>query len=302
MSPKISVIIPTKDREASLVRSLESVYSQTLKPFEVIVIDDGSTNNTSEFVLKKFPETRMIVNKHSKGGAVARNQGAKEAKGDFLAFLDSDDEWMPHHLATKIEVLTNKKADGVFGTFYLVKGEKREEIFFDSNIARNLNIGNAILSIKRFDARTSTFLFKKSAFYTVKFDENLKKHQDWDLAINFDTNFNFVLDENPSVQIFVEQGEERMSQKLQHKSSFYFINKNSKYIEANNIFMFCLKQIMRSQMAKESGEIINRYLMVISPYFNELTVRNKILFRLLKAGLLNIGRIYILRNKIKQPY
>lgn len=299
MTPKISVIIPTKNREASLLRCLDSVFSQTLKPFEVIVVDDGSSIKTSEFVLKKFPETKFIENKQSGGGAVARNQGANAAQGDFLAFIDSDDEWLPGHLEGKLEVLNHTKADGVFGTFYLIKGKHEEEIFFESNIFKDSNIGNAILNIKRFDARTSTFVFRKEAFNKVKFDENLKKHQDWDLAINFDGKYKFVLDKNPSVKIFVEQGEDRMSQKLQHKSSFYFIDKNSKYIEANNIFMFCLKQIMRSQIAKESTDIINRYLMISSPYFDKLTVRNKILFKLLKARLLNMGKVYILRNKIK---
>tara|TARA_B100000953_G_scaffold71755_1_gene57929 strand:- start:1430 stop:2329 length:900 start_codon:yes stop_codon:yes gene_type:complete len=299
MESNISVIIPTKNRKESLLRCLHSVFSQTLKPFEVIVVDDGSTINTSEFVLTKFPQTKLITNINSHGGAVARNQGATAAEGDYIAFIDSDDEWLSDHLAGKLDVLNRSNADGVFGTFYLLKGEEEEEIVFEKNISRNRNIGNAILDIKRFDARTSTFLFRKEAFNNIRFDENLKKHQDWDLAINFDNQYKFVLDETPSVKIYVEQGEDRMSQKLQHKSSFYFIDKNSKHIEANNIFMFCLKQIMRSQLAKESKEIIDKYIIVAEPYFKKLSIRNKILFSLLKNRLLNIGKVYNLRSKIK---
>ena len=90
-----------------------------------------------------------------------------------------------------------------------------------------------------------------------------------------------------------------MSHNLKHKSSFYFINKNSKYIQANNIFMFCLKQIMRSQLANESEDIIKRYIFIAEPFFAELSMRNKIIFRLLKAKLLNVGKIYHFKKKDK---
>ena len=206
MTPKISVIIPTKNRKASLLRCLDSVFSQTLKPFEVIVVDDGSSVDTSQFVLKQFPGTKFIKNEKSYGGAVARNQGATAAEGEYIAFIDSDDEWLPCHLSEKLTVLKTNNADGVFGTFYLLKGKQEEEIFFNVKKFQDLNIGNAILNIKRFDARTSTFVFRKEAFNQIKFDENLKKHQDWDLAINFDRKYKFVLDNKPSVKIYVEQG------------------------------------------------------------------------------------------------
>ena len=291
-NPKVSVIIPTKNREKSIVRSLNSVVNQSIKPFEIIVIDDGSNDNTAKVIKEKFPQVKLIHNQFSKGGAIARNQGSDLATGDYLAFLDSDDEWLSDHLLCKVQLLKDNNVEGAFGTFILVKGDNKVSIHFGSKLDNNLNIGNAILSPVRFDTRTSTFVFKRDAFLTIKFDEVLKKHQDWDLAINFDEKFNWVCDRNPTVKILVEQGEERMSSKLQHKSSFYFLEKNQGFLKSDNVFIFCLKQIMRSQIAKEPKEIITKYLAFSEPLLPELSFKNQVLFFLVKYKLLNMGYAY----------
>lgn len=299
METKVSVIIPTKNRATSIVRSLNSVISQSIQPYQIIVIDDGSSDNTAEVIEQKFPEVTLISNKSSQGGAIARNQGAEIATGDYVAFLDSDDEWLPNHLENKTKLIKHTNTDAAFGNFILAKGEKETEIVFKGEFPQKENIGNLILSAKRFDARTSTFVFKRRAFLKVKFDENLKKHQDWDLAINFDSQFKWCKDETPTIRILVDQGEERMSQKLQHASSFYFINKNSKFLDSDNIFMFCIKQIMRSQLAQEPKSIIDQYLSVAGHHYNNLNIRNKIIFLLMKPGILNLGTLYKLLYKIR---
>jgi glycosyltransferase involved in cell wall biosynthesis len=299
IAPKVSVIIPTKNRVDATIRSIKSVMAQSLLPFEIIVIDDGSSDKTSSIISEEFPEIKLIQNVVSRGGAVARNQGAELASGEFLAFLDSDDEWLPNHLESKFNILQSFNADGVFGRFYLQKGAKRSNVKFINKYSKETNVGNPILSYKRYDSRTSTFFFKTEFFLLVKFDENLKKHQDWDLAINFDHKFKFILDDSPTVNIFVEQGEERMSQKLQHDSSLYFINKNKSLLKSENIFMFCLKQIMRSQLDNESDDIINRYLNVIEPYKKSLNVRDRIIYYFVKNKIINVGEMYSIINKFR---
>ena len=205
----------------------------------------------------------------------------------------------PNHLKNKIRLIEETAADAAFGNFILAKGNQETEIIFKADYPTKGNIGNLILSAERFDARTSTFVFKREAFLKVKFDENLKKHQDWDLAINFDNKFKWCKDNNPSVRILVEQGEERMSHKLQHNSSFYFLDKNSKFLDSNNIFMFCMKQIMRSQLAQEPKSIINKYLSVAGSHYNNLKFRNKLFFLMVKNRILNLGTLYKLLDKIR---
>jgi glycosyltransferase involved in cell wall biosynthesis len=100
----ISVIIPSFNRADRLECALHSVYNQTLTANEVIVIDDGSTDHTAQMMADKFPNVTLIQQKNQ-GVSLARNAGIKHASGEWLAFLDSDDEWLPHKLFQQINAL-----------------------------------------------------------------------------------------------------------------------------------------------------------------------------------------------------
>ncbi len=102
---KFSVVIPAYNSERFIVRALQSVLKQTLKPFEVIVVDDGSTDNTASTV-HAFCNDIKVIRQANKGPAKARNTGIHAAQGDWIAFLDSDDEWLEHHLAQADSVLS----------------------------------------------------------------------------------------------------------------------------------------------------------------------------------------------------
>jgi len=102
----ISVVIPTYNRYEVLKRALESVYAQTHKLKEVIIIDDGSTDETSQ-ILKLFPDAKYYYQENS-GVSSARNLGIKKANHEWIAFLDSDDEWHPHKLQEHLELHLQK--------------------------------------------------------------------------------------------------------------------------------------------------------------------------------------------------
>ena len=93
---KISVVIPAYNAEKFIERALNSVLKQSFEPFEIIVVDDGSQDSTAEKI-KKFSNV-IIISQINKGEGSARNAGIKAAKGDYVAFLDSDDEWLGDHL------------------------------------------------------------------------------------------------------------------------------------------------------------------------------------------------------------
>lgn len=107
----ISVIIPAFNAANHLANALTSVLSQTLGPDEVIVIDDGSIDSTPDVVLQ-FPGVKYIYQDHA-GAAVARNTGIEAAMGEFVAFLDSDDTWLPHHLSGIVNNI--KKSGALWG-------------------------------------------------------------------------------------------------------------------------------------------------------------------------------------------
>lgn len=110
----VSVIIPTFNRERYLKEAIASVLNQTLLPFEVIVLDDGSTDDTAAIV-KQFPSVRYYC-QTNRGAAAARNQGVELAQGNFLTFLDSDDLWAKDKLAWQLATFeANPDLDAVFG-------------------------------------------------------------------------------------------------------------------------------------------------------------------------------------------
>ena len=98
MMPRVSIVMPTYNRRDTIERAIDSVVAQTFRDWELIVVDDGSTDGTRDLVAGLDPRVRMIV-QENQGVGGARNTGMAAAEGALIAFLDSDDEWPAHHLA-----------------------------------------------------------------------------------------------------------------------------------------------------------------------------------------------------------
>lgn len=101
---KITVIIPTYNRAGTIRRALDSVIEQSQPPDEIIVVDDGSTDETGAVIQKEYPTVKYLFQENY-GVSSARNNGMMNACGDWLAFLDSDDEWLPGKLARQMDAL-----------------------------------------------------------------------------------------------------------------------------------------------------------------------------------------------------
>ena len=102
----ISVVIPTYNRIELLKRSIDSVINQTIKPSEIIIVDDGSNDGTEAMVKNKYDSLKLITQKN-KGASAARNSGIKASSGEWICFLDSDDEWKNDKLEKQITAATN---------------------------------------------------------------------------------------------------------------------------------------------------------------------------------------------------
>lgn len=97
----ISVVIPLYNKEKQIAYTLQSVQNQTFQDFEIVIVDDGSTDDSIAEV-EKFSDSRIrLIHQENAGVSAARNRGIEEAKGDLIAFLDADDEWKPEYLATQ---------------------------------------------------------------------------------------------------------------------------------------------------------------------------------------------------------
>ena len=175
----VSVIIPTYNRKNLLKRALRSVSSQTFVPKEIIVVDDGSSDGTKDWVLERFPNVRYIYQDNF-GVSSARNTGIKEAKGSWIAFLDSDDEWMPNKLEQQKRVINSSQEAWLCHT---------NEIWIRNGVRVNQmkkhqkyggDVFENCLDICRISP--SSVLIKKEVFEMVGlFDESLKVCEDYDL-------------------------------------------------------------------------------------------------------------------------
>ena len=104
---KISVIIPTYNRRKYIKRAINSVLRQSYKPFEVIVVDDGSIDGTYELIKNSYSGSQILIEKQVNNGvSSARNKGIKLSNGHWIAFLDSDDEWLENKLEMQVKELS----------------------------------------------------------------------------------------------------------------------------------------------------------------------------------------------------
>ena len=175
----VSVIIPTYNRKHLLKRALHSASSQTFVPQEIIVVDDGSSDGTKNWVLERFPYVRYIYQDNS-GVSSARNAGIKEARGSWIAFLDSDDEWMPDKLEKQERAINDSKEAWLCHT---------NEVWIRNSVRVNQMkkhqkyggyVFEKCLDICRISP--SSVLIKKEVFEMVGlFDESLKVCEDYDL-------------------------------------------------------------------------------------------------------------------------
>lgn len=188
----ISVIIPTYNRKNSISEALESIYAQSYKNYEIIVIDDGSTDETSNFISYIHPNVRLLTLPKNKGAANARNRGIEIANGDVLAFLDSDDLWAPDYLLSQISYLQNNPdASAVFSSHL-----KSDEFNNTINISHRWPIKAPQLQLvinKNFIHTMSLFMVRKDAFLkTGKLKVKLTICHDRDFYIRFLESYNIA--------------------------------------------------------------------------------------------------------------
>ena len=191
---KISVIIPTYNRCEVLKRALTSVYAQTHSPFEVIVIDDGSTDNTGE-IQKDYPSVKYFYQENS-GVSSARNLGIKKASCDWIAFLDSDDEWDVNKLQEQVtfhkknlEILMSYTAEKWIRNTVEVKVPKKFQkvggIIFEECLS------HCII------APSATLIHKKLLDAVGVFDEELEVCEDYDLWLRVAREYEIGLVDKP---------------------------------------------------------------------------------------------------------
>jgi glycosyltransferase involved in cell wall biosynthesis len=248
-NPKVSVVIPTYNRAHLICRSIQSVLDQTYQNLEIIVVDDGSTDNTEEIVIN-FKDERIRYIKHSenKGASAARNTGIKVSRGEYIAFQDSDDEWFSEKLEKQISAFYNSSPEVgvVYSGFYRVEANKKIYIPSDDHVAQKKgNIYNELL--KGNFVGTPAVLIKKECFENVKyFDENIPALEDWELWIEISKYYKFEYINIPLVYSYSTPNSVNLNQKnilkayeIILKNHLNDFGNNKKILSTHYFFIAC---------------------------------------------------------------
>ncbi len=197
--PTISVVLPTYNRSNILSRAIESVLQQTIDDFELILVDDASTDDTEQ-VVYGYDDPRITLLSHddNRGGSAARNTGINNANGDFIAFLDSDDEWVPSKLEEQLNELRSLSSDWV-ATYcgYTVSDHRQvnriqrhlsELLFTDDGSTPPREGGEelipSILMMSFPLGGASNLFIRTDAVREIGgFDEDFQRHQDYEFLI-----------------------------------------------------------------------------------------------------------------------
>lgn len=199
-NPAVSVVLPTYNRANSLKRSINSVLNQTYTDFELIVVDDDSTDDT-RLIVNQIDDDRVRLIEHNtnRGAPAARNTGIEAARGDFIAFQDSDDEWDEEKLKKQISVFDDVSSEvGVVYTRFCrlsLDGTHRTCIPKDAIGPKEGDLSDLLLCQNIIT--TQAAVVRRECFETVgNFDENLPRFQDWELWIRVAEKYEFkIVDE-----------------------------------------------------------------------------------------------------------
>jgi len=189
IAPLVSVIIPTYNRADTVQRSIHSVLEQSYHPFEIIVVDDGSTDSTPA-ALSHYGDLIRVIRQSNSGPSVARNAGAGVARGEFIAFLDSDDTWKPTKLARQVRLMLagGEMVPCCICNASLIDGDHCGATTFEvSNVMSGLMEGYwmnpASILATRFILFNQVALIRRKTFERVGgFKPDMRLLEDYDLA------------------------------------------------------------------------------------------------------------------------
>ena len=302
----VSVIIPTYNREKTILRAVSSVLNQTYGDLELIVVDDCSTDKTEEIV-KSIEDSRVIFVKLEKnsGACVARNTGIAMARGEYIAFQDSDDEWLSNKLEKQLEYLNKTGADVTFHKVRQHFPDSDELNYFphkeESGFVSHLEISNISL------VTTQSIVGKKEVFGHYLFDPAVKKMQDYDWAVRASKEYKFYY----ISEILVEQYHQNESLSAQGyevviRMRQYFLEKYKEEMADNPAFeLFHLRAIAQCKtlIGENAADDFRRCYEISGDrrdLMRHVLCKSKILYLIYKLKLLRARKRDVMNHSEKK--
>jgi glycosyltransferase involved in cell wall biosynthesis len=260
-NPLVSVVVPVYNRGELIVDALESVRMQTYRPIELVVADDGSTDDLHARLLKWMDEHKndagfsvQYIHQENQGANAARNLGIQHSQGEFVAFIDSDDRWLPSKLEKQIPLFsTDAEIGGVYCGLGWVDLVSREQELDEGRLYPEGWLLKELL-VHDITAGTSCYVIKRESFNKVGFfDVNLPARQDWDMWIRLSSKYKIACIHEVLVYGGKHPGQ-RISTNLEGSINAQ-LRIFEKYAPLRSQFPFSVRQSAESALYKRLGRI-----------------------------------------------
>lgn len=275
---RFSIIIPVYNRDEPLQRALDSLSRQTFGNFEVIIIDDGSTPEFGERIqalVTTLSDSRfsLICYQPNRNGAYARNRGIEVARGEYLCFLDSDDEWLPEKLERIDQILAIEPHWQVIHHPYqnVSHGERsapfpREARRTDESVAEYSFCTNRVGGIQ-----SSCLIVKRELAQRVRFNDKLRGHQDWDFALRLgaETDRFLFIDQVLTLRHVADAATGMVSRSLDYAYSLAFLREYREYFSLGAQAGYAA-HILLPKKRNSSEQFLNRYEILAMLYYPRL--------------------------------
>lgn len=291
----VSVIMPVYNREKTIKQAIDSVLCQTYSSLELIIVDDGSTDNTLEIV-QAYTDRRVRLIRQEHGGAnKARNMGIAHARGEYIAFQDSDDEWLPNKLECQMDLMKTSGRPVCYCAYYYLAGEKKmimpteyeNSDRYQNNLRTVLKAGNVV--------GTPTLVIKKDVLNLLHdsfFDENMPRLQDYDFVIRLIQICDFAYVNRPLVNIYASEQSITTDSKAMYDAVIRIIGKHSNFLD---IYQF-VNSIMGSNILDDDSDKLIVGLNTIQEKINKWGIDCKDLMLKRMSGIIKLQNELLLKQ------
>jgi len=254
--PQVSIVIPTHNSSRYLVNALDSVLAQTVSDFEVLVVDDGSSDDT-ECVMRHYGPPVRYIKQQNSGVAVARNNGISESRGRYVAFLDADDVWLPFKLERQLEKIDLNSASGACYSAFSIVTSELEPV--DVNQRQHSGpLLESLLTKGNVVGTPSTVICERELLFEVGgFDPELSYGADWDLWLRLAVRTGFCYVDEPLVMYRQHDANMSRSASLVESDSLRVLEKG-----------FEIDGLSDSLRAKRRAAFARNYMVLAGTYFH----------------------------------
>ncbi len=284
----VSIVIPTYKGSDKIVRAAKSALNQTYENVEVVVVDDNGLGTPEQMEtakaikeLQKFENFHYVAHEVNKNGSAARNTGARISQGEYIGFLDDDDEFYPHKIAMQMEV--QKKLSDEYALTYCSFDEYRKEQLVRVGLKKYS--GSLLYEVLMHKAviGSTCLIIKRSAFEKLGgFDESFRRHQDWEFTVRVAADFNVKAIEQVGFKRNLEYRNSPQNYEVAKKYRIHYIEKMMPYIE-------------RLSKNRQRNVVVENYVSLILSLLRQYKIKEFIKeYKFFNLGLR--GAVFVMRD------